>query len=573
MVAARLASSICEAHKYKPVRRFFWTDSKNVLAWLRSDARSYLPFVAHRLADILELSTIDEWRWVPTVLNVADDATRPNSNTPLPNSRWIEGPEFLKAPSSDWPVEISTSGHFNTDELKPSARINLINVGHISTTSIIPSVIPLCADPFRFSQWLRLLRSTARAHLYIRSLKGRASVCASTSHAPGSVSSTKLMPLSADDMYIARSHIFLQAQVDSFQEEMAAIRQGLPIPRQSKLKKLHVVLGEDGLLRLSGRVGAITGVPDAMNFPIILDGTHQAVRLLIEHEHRRLAHGNNETVVNELRQEFFILNLRSTVRSVGHRCQFCRIRKATAVIPPMGNLPASRLTHHCRPFTCVGLDYFGPVQVTIGRRHEKRYVALFTCLTTRAVHLEVVHDLSTDAAIMALRRFVARRGTPKEIWSDNGTSFVGATKFLRELYGPKLNDFTVNNGIEWRFIPPSAPSMGGAWERLVRSVKTALKVILKDRAPKEPIFTTLLVEAEAIVNSRPLTHVSVGQEGIENESSKERPEAVCDSIAVNTIETADPSRSAIARETIEETTHEKAAAIHNNCECNSVSAL
>ncbi|XP_028159447.1 uncharacterized protein LOC114352159 [Ostrinia furnacalis] len=252
-----------------------------------------------------------------------------------------------------------------------------------------------------------------------------------------------------------------------------------------------------------------------MNFPIILDGTHQAVRLLIEHEHRRLAHGNNETVVNELRQEFFILNLRSTVRSVGHRCQFCRIRKATAVIPPMGNLPASRLTHHCRPFTCVGLDYFGPVQVTIGRRHEKRYVALFTCLTTRAVHLEVVHDLSTDAAIMALRRFVARRGTPKEIWSDNGTSFVGATKFLRELYGPKLNDFTVNNGIEWRFIPPSAPSMGGAWERLVRSVKTALKVILKDRAPKEPIFTTLLVEAEAIVNSRPLTHVSVGQEGNE----------------------------------------------------------
>lgn len=108
---------------------------------------------------------------------------------------------------------------------------------------------------------------------------------------------------------------------------------------------------------------------------------------------------------------------------------------------------------------------------------------------------------------MALRRFTARRGSPQQIWSDNGTAFVGAAKFMRELYGPAVQEFATNQNIEWIFIPPSAPSMGGAWERLVRSVKSALKVTLQERYPKEPVLTTLLLEAEAVVNSRPLTYV------------------------------------------------------------------
>ncbi|KAL0850698.1 hypothetical protein ABMA28_006643 [Loxostege sticticalis] len=492
-IAARLASSVCEAHRYKPVRRVFWTDSKNVLGWLRNDARSFLPFVAHRLADILELTNLCEWRWVPTVLNVADDATRPDCGVLLPSSRWIEGPEFLKLQTEEWPAEPGNNNLINTDELKPSAKI-ILNSYLISVENNPIVIKPLCADPSRFSRWLRFLRSTARAHYYIRCLKSRASVCVSTSHTPAASYVTNLQPLSAEDIHIAQVHIFLQSQEDSFRED--------------KLHKLDVILGSDGLLRRSGRVGAITGLLDMTNTPTVLDGSHRAIRLMIEHEHCRLAHGNNETVVNELRQKHWILKLRSSVRSVAYACQFCRIRKATPLNPPVGNLPTARLTHHHRPFSCVGLDYFGPVLVTVGRRNEKRYVALFTCLTTRAIHLEIVHDLSTDAAVMALRRFTSRRGIPQEIWSDNGTAFVGTKKFLRELYGPEVSDFAANHGIEWRFIPPSAPSMGGAWERLVRSVKSALKVVLKERAPREPVFYTLLAEAEAIVNSRPLTHVS-----------------------------------------------------------------
>ncbi|XP_059045303.1 uncharacterized protein LOC131841083 [Achroia grisella] len=168
----------------------------------------------------------------------------------------------------------------------------------------------------------------------------------------------------------------------------------------------------------------------------------------------------------------------------------------------MGDLPAERLAHHRRPFTFIGLDYMGPMLVTVGRRKEKRYVALFTCLTSRAIHLEVAASLSTDSALMCLKRFISRRGTPDKIYSDNGTAFVGSNNILKA-----MSEEGANTGITWSFIPPAAPHMGGAWERLVRSVKTALKVILRDRAPRDEVLHTALIEVEALVNSRPLTHV------------------------------------------------------------------
>lgn len=167
----------------------------------------------------------------------------------------------------------------------------------------------------------------------------------------------------------------------------------------------------------------------------------------------------------------------------------------------MGDLPSERLQHHQFPFSCSAIDYFGPMQVTIGRRVEKRWGALFTCLTTRAIHLELVPSLSTSSMIMALRRMAARRGTPKVIFSDNGTNFVGANKELEEAAQEK--------GIKWKFIPPGTPNMGGAWERLVRSVKTALAAVLNERNPPEEVLHTLMTEVEHIVNSRPLTPVSM----------------------------------------------------------------
>ena len=176
----------------------------------------------------------------------------------------------------------------------------------------------------------------------------------------------------------------------------------------------------------------------------------------------------------------------------------------------MAALPLARLAYRLRPFTHCGLDYFGLMEVKIGRRREKRWAALFTCMSTRAIHIELANSLSTNSAILALKRFIARRGKPEIIYCDNGTNFRGMCNELKKVFKEFENDKIDNseNKIKWKFNPPSAPHMGGAWERLIRSVKTALVVILKDRAPREEVLLTALLEVEHCVNSRPLTHIS-----------------------------------------------------------------
>ena len=155
----------------------------------------------------------------------------------------------------------------------------------------------------------------------------------------------------------------------------------------------------------------------------------------------------------------------------------------------MAPLPECRLGAFARPFTNTGLDYFGPMEVTVRRSREKRYGAVFTCLVTRAVHPEMACSLSTDSAIMAIRRFVSRCGCPRRIFSDNSTNFVGANnelkKVAQELDQERITAFLPPRGLEWIFNPPCAPHFGGSWERLVRSVKEGLRATLSEQAPKE----------------------------------------------------------------------------------------
>ena len=177
----------------------------------------------------------------------------------------------------------------------------------------------------------------------------------------------------------------------------------------------------------------------------------------------------------------------------------------------MGSLPECRLEPGM-VFRNTGVDFFGPMLVKERRSEVKVYGCLFTCMSTRACHLELVDDLSTDHFIMALKRFIARRGRPQSIHSDNGTNFVGANNELQkciiQLDEERIQNFCAPKEIEWKFQPPSAPHFGGAWERLVQCTKKTLKAILADRVVSKEVLRTALVEAEGILNSRPITHVS-----------------------------------------------------------------
>lgn len=278
-------------------------------------------------------------------------------------------------------------------------------------------------------------------------------------------------------------------QASAYPDEVTVLRQkeGNPkkhIERTSTVYKLSPFLDEHGVMRVDSRIGAVPYVTYDFKFPIILPRHHHLTKLIVDWYHRRYLHANHATVLNEVRQRFHISNLRTVIRQVAKECQTCKVDKAVPVIPRMAPLPESRLAAMVRPFSYVGLDYFGPVLVRIGRSCVKRWVALFTCLTVRAVHLEVAHSLSTESCKMAVRRFVARRGSPIEIHSDNGTNFQGASRELREQLSAieqKLAESFTNTNTKWVFNPPSAPHFGGSWERLVRSVKVALGSLCSDR--------------------------------------------------------------------------------------------
>ncbi|KAJ8706684.1 hypothetical protein PYW07_012762 [Mythimna separata] len=396
-----------------------------------------------------------------------------------PEDRWFVGPEFLYDAEDLWPKE-------KTKNEDPEEEVTYV------LTEIKKERASHLPDISRFSSYEKLIRTTALLFLFREKCRNRAS------------------QMTVDLMERAEKTWVKQAQLDDYVEEVRLLEKGRPVPKSSSLYKLDPYV-EDQVLKVRGRIRH-AAVPDAKKTPVILHGKHPFTRLLVDDAHRRAGHANNERVVNDLRQKYWVVNLRPTVRATAQRCQLCRVRRATPVKPVTGDLPMERLVETQRPFTHCGVDYFGPMTVVVGRGHEKRWGALFTCLVTRAVHLELVASLSTDSAIMAIRRMAARRGWPQVMHSDNGTNFRGADTELRAAYEEWAKEFVhfgLSHRMRWKFIPPGAPHMGGAWERLVRSVKAALGATLHQRALKEEVLLTLLTEAEHSINSRPLTHVSV----------------------------------------------------------------
>ncbi|XP_055543765.1 uncharacterized protein LOC129729278 [Wyeomyia smithii] len=495
MMGSRLLQKILTALTLNIRRHFLWTDSATVLAWLRSDSRRYHQFVSFRVGEILSLTSVDEWRYVPSKLNVADDATKWNSGPSFdPENRWYQGPPFLRNPIEQWPGQsvVEDEADVACEELR------LVGV-HQAAEEVIRVE--------RFSNWDRLLRAMAYVHRAVRIWKrtlGRKS---------------RRHVLDQEDIVKAMETLWRQAQSQAYVEEVHALNHGCSVGRSSPLYPLVPFIDEHEVVRIGSRIGSAPHIPYATKYPVVLPRDHRITFLLVQSVHRRFLHANGETVCNELRQEFYIPKLRVFVKKVSRSCQYCKVKKSTPRPPLMGPLPRVRLTPFIRPFTFAGVDYMGPLEVRVGRCVAKRWICLFTCLTVRAVHLELVHSLSSASCVMAFRRFVARRGAPQEVFSDNGTNFVGANRQLSE-EKKKIRDIVqdcaatfTNANTQWHFNVPAAPHMGGPWERMVKSVKVAMKAVSDSpRHPSDEVLETIMLEAEAIVNSRPLTYVSLEAE-------------------------------------------------------------
>ncbi|XP_055527578.1 uncharacterized protein LOC129720168 [Wyeomyia smithii] len=327
-------------------------------------------------------------------------------------------------------------------------------------------------------------------------------------------------PLQQDEMLKAENILWRQAQLKAFTDELMILQgnktlksdqKPMQIGKKSPLYKLSPISDECGVIRMNGRLAKSNEIPFNMKFPIILPKGHAVTKRLVQHFHEKFGHANRETVLIELRQICYVPKLRTEIQQVMKECVWCKVNRCQAEVPMMAPLPVQRITKSLRPFNAVGVDYLGPVEVVVNRRKEKRWVALVTCLAVRAVHLEVVHSLTTQACLMAIRRFIGKRGMPDEVFSDNGTNFKGASKELIawiKRINMECADSLVDSVMKWNFNPPGTPHMGGIWERMVRSVKEAMKALDDGCRLTDEVLLTTLAEAEDMINSRPLKYIS-----------------------------------------------------------------
>ena len=229
---------------------------------------------------------------------------------------------------------------------------------------------------------------------------------------------------------IAEEKLIYLSQGETFISELKLLGSGKVKTRNSRIAKYSPIIGTAGILRSTGRIRRLVSFNFDNKHPVILNARHAVVRLLVKPLHVRNFHQGLDYMRAVVNLKNVVLNSQWLLRNNENNCVACRKRKAQTVTHMMADLPIERLGYKQPPFSNTGVDYFGPFLVTIRRITEKRWGFLFTCLTTRAVHIELVPSLDTSSCVMGVERSIARRGTPTNFMSDNGTNFVGAQKEL-----------------------------------------------------------------------------------------------------------------------------------------------
>lgn len=323
-----------------------------------------------------------------------------------------------------------------------------------------------------------------------------------------------MISLSINELDHASQLILSSIQQECFAHEIKALSSDKPLDRKSRLLCLNPFMDEDRLLRVGGRLGN-SGLPYDNMHPILLPKHHHITKLIARDEHIRLLHCGPQQLLFSLRQRYWPLSGYNLAKQTVHQCSICFKANPKPLNQIMGSLPRSRFIGNY-PFQTTGVDYAGPFQLrdrkTRGFKIIKGYVAIFICFLTKAIHVELVTGLTSDCFIAALRRFVSRRGKPTSIHSDNGTNFVGARTKVKELFTflsdnthkKRIIDWAANKGIGWSYIPPRAPHFGGLWESGVRSIKHHLTRVVGNSSLTYEDFCTVLLQIEAVLNSRPL---------------------------------------------------------------------
>ncbi|XP_058456473.1 uncharacterized protein LOC131433883 [Malaya genurostris] len=451
-----------------------WSDSQIVLSCLKKSPMALNEFVCNRVANIVELTQNYQWYYFPDQL--------------LENERWWRGSPELWQPGISVVSTIAVLKDEELPEIKVSKQV-------LISTERQP--------PFNFTR-LSSFKRLQRAWAYVRRF---------ITNARSKIRNTE--PLSANELDEAARTIFKLVQRQAFPELQKQLK--AKSIKRNEYAGLAPFLDSEDCIRVGGRLKN-SCIPYEGRHQILLPHKHHVTDLVIRYLHERNFHVGRNALLSIVRHQLWPVRATSAIKRVVGRCYRCFKYKPKPLNQFMGDLPSYRVTP-AEVFAKTGVDYAGPFMLKdSGRKPRvyKAYVAVFICMVVKAVHLELVTDLRAETFIGALQRFVSRRGLPSDVYSDNGTTFVGANHELaawRDLFTSqqlkdKLSEYCSSNGITWHFIPPRSPHFGGIWEAGVKTMKYHLKRVVGETRLTYEEMATFLAECEAIMNSRPLIPLS-----------------------------------------------------------------
>ncbi|XP_058817233.1 uncharacterized protein LOC131680534 [Topomyia yanbarensis] len=485
LLLARQMKAVREALAVDASQVMMWSDSMIVLSWLQKTKQDTSVFVRNHVAKIQMFTSTSTWHHIPTKQNPADVVSRGLFPTELMDSMlWWKGPPFLQTTEYD--------EKFVTAYLSTEAQVIACSTAAIAIPENRAYDVILATSNFRRLQ--RVFGYIAKFIFNCRRRRMERRTCER---------------LDSYDLREALRIMVICVQRVVYVEEIHCIQKNKSV--KGKLRNLNPML-DNNILRVGGRIRH-SDLPKDQKHPMILPEKNHFTELLVDALHREHLHVGLNGLLAIIRQKYWPVNAKRTIHRVLKRCVTCFRAKPKTLEQYMGDLPSCRVTA-AAPFIRTGVDYAGPFYLKQGRGKAamKAYVSLFVCMSTKAIHLELVTSLTTDGFLAALHRFVGRRGNVLEMFSDNGTNFTGACKDLIELrqllnsqaLQGRIDEFCQLRGILWRFNPPKAPHQGGLWESNVKSMKNHLYKSLSESYMTYEEMNTLLIQIEAILNSRPL---------------------------------------------------------------------
>lgn len=474
LLAAVIGTRLCTSVKNNlklDLECFFWTDSTTVLSWI-SRNEEWGTFVHNRVLEIRQSTSKDMWRHVPGVLNVADLPSRGCSAKQLKKSKWWEGPGWLYKEGDAWPKD---KIYFDEEEISQEKRKTVVT-SLLSTFSIDMTIEEW--HLLYFSKYMRAVRMIAWILRFCHNIRS------SLNKHKGE--------LTMEEMDTAEEFVIKLIQKNSFQGD-----------NDRRLNTLNCFKDKSDIIRVKSQVSNRKD-SEHFRFPVVLPSKHPIVTNLIFDEHIRLCHVRTQGLMCVLREKFWILGGRRAIKSAISKCVVCKryhSRSVDTISPP---LPLDRV-REASAFEVSGVDFAGPLYLKGG---QKVWICLFTCAIYRAVHFELCSSLSVPNFLLALRRFIARRGRPKTIYSDNGTNFVGTDNAFNKLDWDKIIAECCVRRITWKFNPPTGSWWGGFFERMVGALKQLLRKTLGRASLNYEELITILCDCESVINSRPLTYMS-----------------------------------------------------------------